>query len=87
MDSHYFTAYCYEKMKQGLPNVKLKDSERLVNWARVVKSNAEIELMKSAAIISQKGMQTAIDVTLAWDVLPLVLNIFLRILSKKNLFI
>ena len=62
MDSHYFTAYCYEKMKQGLPNVKLKDSERLVNWARVVKSNAEIELMKSAAVISQKGMQTAIDV-------------------------
>ena len=62
MDSHYFTAYCYEKMKQGLPNAKLKDSERLVNWSRVVKSNAEIELMKSAAIISQKGMQTAIDV-------------------------
>ena len=42
MDSHYFTAYCYEKIKQGLPNAKLKDSERLVNWARVVKSNAEI---------------------------------------------
>ena len=62
MDSHYFTAYCYEKIKQGLPNAKLKDSERLVNWARVVKSNAEIELMKSAAIISQKGMKTAIDV-------------------------
>ena len=40
----------------------LKDSERLVNWARVVKSDAEIELMKSAAIISQKGMQTAIDI-------------------------
>ena len=62
MDSHYFTAYCYEKMKQGLSNAKLKDSKRLVNWARVVKSNAEIELMKSAAIISQKGMKTAIDV-------------------------
>ena len=28
----------------------------------MLKSNAEIELMKSAAIISQKGMQTAIDV-------------------------
>ena len=62
MDSHYFTAYCYEKMKQGLPNAKLKDSERLVKWARVVKSNTEIELMKSAAIISQKGMKTAINV-------------------------
>ena len=62
MDSHYFTAYCYEKIKQGLPNAKLKDSKRLVNWVRVIKSNAEIEFMKSAAIISQKGMQVAIDV-------------------------
>ena len=61
MDSHYFTAYCYEKIKQGLPNAKLKDSERLVNWARLVKSNAEIELMKSAALISEKGMKTAIE--------------------------
>jgi len=59
MDSHYFTAYCYEKIKQGLPNAKLKDSERLVNWARLIKSNAEIELMKSAALISEKGMKTA----------------------------
>ena len=61
MDSHYFTAYCYEKLKQGLPNAIFKDSERLVNWVRVVKSDAEIDLMKSAALISQKGMQTAID--------------------------
>jgi len=61
MDSHYFTAYCYEKIKQGLPNAKLKDSERLVNWARLIKSNVEIELMKSAALISEKGMKTAMD--------------------------
>ena len=61
MDSHYFTAYCYEKIKQGLPNAKLKDSERLVNWVRLVKSNAEIELMKSAALISEKSMKTAME--------------------------
>jgi len=61
MDSHYFTAYCYEKLKQGLPNANFKDSERLVNWVRVIKSDAEIDLMKSAALISQQGMQTAID--------------------------
>jgi len=61
MDSHYFTAYCYEKIKQGLPNAKLKDSERLVNWSRLVKSDAEINLMKSAALISEKGMKTAIE--------------------------
>ena len=62
MDSHYFTAFCYEKIKQGLPNSKIKDSDRLVNWARLVKSEAEINLMKSAAIISQKGMKTAMEV-------------------------
>ena len=49
MDAHYFTAFCYEKIKQGLPNAKIKDSERLVNWARLVKSNTEIDYMKSAA--------------------------------------
>ncbi len=62
MDSHYFTAYCYQKLKQGLPNAKLKDSERLVNWARLVKSNVEVEFMKSAAIISQKAMKTAMEI-------------------------
>ena len=62
MDSHYFTAYCYEKIRQGLPNAKLKDTDRLVNWARLIKSNTEIELMKSAALISQKGMKTAMEV-------------------------
>ena len=61
MDSHYFTAYCYEKIKSGLPNAKLKDSERLINWVRLIKSNAEIKLMKSAAQISEKGMKTAIE--------------------------
>ncbi len=61
MDSHYFTAFCYEKIKQGLPNAKLKDSERLVNWVRVIKSEAEINLMKSAALISEKGMKKAFE--------------------------
>ena len=62
MDAHYFTAYCYEKLRQGLPNAKIKDSERLVNWVRVVKSNAEIDFMKKAAIISEKAMKTAMDI-------------------------
>ena len=61
MDSHYFTAYCYEKLKQGLPNAKIKDSERLVNWVRLVKSEAEIKLMKGAALISQEGMKVAME--------------------------
>ena len=62
MDSHYFTAFCYEKLKTGLPNSKIKDCERLVNWARLVKSDAEIDCMKEAAIISQQAMKVAMDV-------------------------
>ena len=62
MDAHYFTAFCYEKIKQGLPNAKIKDSDRLVNWARLVKSDSEIIFMKSAAKISEVGMKTAFNV-------------------------
>ena len=62
MDSHYFTAFCYEKIKNGLPNAKIKDSERLVNWVRFVKSEAEINYMKSAALITEKAMHTAMNV-------------------------
>ena len=61
MDSHYFTAFCYEKIKTGLPNAKIKDAERLVNWVRVVKSDSEIQLMKSAARITERGMKTAFE--------------------------
>ena len=62
MDAHYFTAFCFEKIKNGLPNAKIKDSERLVNWVRLVKSEAEINYMKSAALITEKAMHTAMNV-------------------------
>ena len=62
MDAHYFTAYCYEKLKQGLPNAIIKDSKRLINWVRVVKSNSEIDFMKKAAIISENAMNTAMEI-------------------------
>ena len=61
MDSHYFTAFCYKKIKTGLPDAKLKDSERLVNWVRFVKSDAEIDLMRIASRITEKGMKTAFE--------------------------
>ncbi len=61
MDSHYFTAFCYEKLKQGLPNANIKDSKRLVNWVRLIKSDAEINLMKVAAKISENAMKIAMD--------------------------
>ena len=62
MDSHYFTAFCYQKLIDGLPDASLKDSERLVNWVRYIKSDNEIELMKHAALITDQAMQTAIAI-------------------------
>ena len=62
MDTHYFTAFCYEKIRQGLPNAKIKDSNRLVNWVRLIKSDAEINYMKSAALITENAMHTAMKV-------------------------
>ena len=62
MDAHYFTAFCYEKIKKGLPDAKIQDSDRLVNWVRLIKSNNEISCMKSAAKISEVGMKTAYEV-------------------------
>ena len=62
MDTHYFTAYCYEKIKNGLPNAKIVDCERLVNWVRVVKSDAEINYMKAASKITQAAMKKAFEV-------------------------
>ena len=67
MDAHYFTAYCYEKLKKGLPNAKILDSKRLVNWVRVEKSDAEIKYMKKAATISEMAMNTAME-TISPDV-------------------
>ena len=61
MDSHYYTAYSHEKLKHGLPNAKIIDCERLVNWVRLVKSDEEIKYMKIASQITQLGMKTAFD--------------------------
>ena len=61
MDSHYYTAYSHEKLKQGLPDSKIKDCKRLVNWVRVVKSDDEIKYMKIASQITQMGMKTAFE--------------------------
>ncbi|MBI0577858.1 M24 family metallopeptidase [Neobacillus cucumis] len=61
MENYYFTAKCYQQLVKGLPNATIQDATLLVNWVRLVKSNAEIEYMKRAAIIVEKAMQAGID--------------------------
>jgi ectoine hydrolase len=60
-DSYYFTAKSLEVLRSELPSAHFEDAGVLVNWVRAVKSNAEIALMKQAARIAERVMQTAID--------------------------
>ncbi|WP_026575766.1 M24 family metallopeptidase [Bacillus sp. UNC438CL73TsuS30] len=61
MENYYFTAKSYEQLKKGLPNASLQDATLLVNWVRLIKSDAEIHYMKRAAVIAEKAMQAGIE--------------------------
>ena len=60
-DSFYFTGKAQDVLRAELPNAEIVDADGLVNWVRVVKSEAEIALMREAAQIAVRIMQTAID--------------------------
>jgi Xaa-Pro dipeptidase len=61
MDNCYFTGQALECLREGLPQWKFKDADLLVNWVRVIKSDAELRYMRMAARIVEKTMQAAID--------------------------
>ena len=60
-DAYYFTARCYLEIVKSLNNAKIVDAHNLVNWIRLVKSDAEIAYMKKAGKIIEKVMQAAIN--------------------------
>lgn len=61
LDSHFFSPKAYLSLVTALPEWDFVDSVELVNWVRVVKSPAEIELMRAAAQISAGAMAAAIE--------------------------
>lgn len=61
MDNYYFTAKCFERLNTGLPNAKFEDAKGLVNWVKIIKSDKELEFMKAAGKIMEKGMMDAIN--------------------------
>ena len=58
---YYFTPLAVEHLKAGLPNARWSDGDLLVNWVRVVKNEAEIEMIRKASVIAELAMQTAYD--------------------------
>jgi ectoine hydrolase len=62
MDAHYYTARCHEHLVKGLPQAHIGNNGDLVNWARLVKSKAEITLMREAGRICTQAMNRALEV-------------------------
>lgn len=61
MDSFYFTAQACDTLRRALPDADIVDAFGLVNWLRIVKSPAEIELIRAAAVIVGHAMRTGIE--------------------------
>lgn len=60
MDAHYYTARCHAHLVAGLPDARFVNNGDLVNWARLVKSEAELALMRAAGRICTETMNAAI---------------------------
>lgn len=61
MDSPFYTAQFHARLAAGLPDTVLSDADTLINWVRLVKSDAEINVMHQAGAITDIAMQRAID--------------------------
>lgn len=61
MDNYWFSAKAYNQLVKGLPNSKFVDANGLVNWIRIIKSETELEMVRRAGKIMEKGMKEAID--------------------------
>lgn len=59
-DAHYYTARCHDHLVRGLPDARVSDSGELVNWARLVKSEAELVYMREAGAICTAAMDRAV---------------------------
>ena len=61
LDAHYYTARAHRHIVQGLPDAVIDDNREIVNWARLVKSEAELVYMREAGQIVTDTMHRAIE--------------------------
>ena len=60
-DSYFLSPRAVATLQAGLPDAEFIDADLLVNWQRLVKSPAELEVMRRAARIAESAMQAAWD--------------------------
>lgn len=61
MDAHYYTARGHEHLLRGLPEATISNNAELVNWARLVKSDVEMVLMREAGQICTEVVRRAVE--------------------------
>lgn len=61
MENYYYSAKAHAVLTGALSEAEWVEASVLVNWQRLIKSEAEIGFIRKAAAISDKVMQTAID--------------------------
>lgn len=61
MDGYHFSPRACDTLRAALPNAGFRDADHLVNWVRIVKSPAELKLMRQAARITERVVQVALD--------------------------
>ncbi|MDR0355909.1 MAG: M24 family metallopeptidase [Deltaproteobacteria bacterium] len=59
-DNYWYTAKCQDTLTKELGQAPL-DATGLVNWRRIIKSEAEIDFLKKAAVVCRGVMDAAID--------------------------
>jgi Xaa-Pro aminopeptidase len=58
-DTYYFSPRSLAHLQRALPKATFVDCDLLVNWARVVKSPAEVAYLRQAARIAEAAMKAA----------------------------
>ncbi|MCP4289177.1 MAG: hypothetical protein GY792_32945 [Gammaproteobacteria bacterium] len=61
LDARYYTARAHRHLVDGLPAARIADNRELVNWVRLVKSDAEVAYMREAGQICSRTMNRVIE--------------------------
>lgn len=62
MENYYFSAAAFHSLKKHLRSADLVDATALVNWQRLIKSDQELDYMRSAARIVENMHQHIFDI-------------------------
>ncbi|MBE3637301.1 ectoine hydrolase DoeA [Mangrovicoccus algicola] len=54
MDNYWYSARAHERLTAGLPDATFKDATGFINWQRSVKSEKELDYMRSAARLVER---------------------------------